>query len=191
VSLASLWGQAIGYLDSQNIEFVREIFQYPERQTPTSVFFPTDLPGITTSVVIWSWVSQGSEHRIATGPSGPPPNGRKFAVYELNLNCVLRGAYATRGDPTRGDAVQLTAADNTTFIDALRDAVRYSRNAGGFPVGAGEEVFQWGEGETEHMGGNDIRWVSDTPVTLEGAGVAGLVEIRTRFSIWISEIVAS
>ncbi len=191
MGLASVWAQAIAYLESQDIEFVQKILQYPERQTPNSVFFPKDEPGITTSVVIWTWMSDGSEHRIATGPSGPPPNGRKFVPYLLHLNCVLRAAYSTQGDPTLPDAVQLAAADNTTFIDALRDAIRYSRNAGGNPVGNGDQVFQWGEGESEHMGGEDIKWHSDTPVTLEGAGVAGLIEIRTRFDVWISEIIAS
>ena len=191
MGLASVWAQALSYLETQDVAFVQKIFQYPERQTPTSVFFPKDQPGLTTSVVIWSWMSQGSEHRIATGPSGPPPNGRKFVPYKLNLNCVLRSAYATEGDPTMGDSVQLAAADNTTFIDSMREAIRYSRNAGGAPVGMGTDVFQWGEGESEHMGQPDIEWVSDTPVTLEGGGVAGLVEIRTRFSIWISEIIAS
>jgi hypothetical protein len=190
LSLANVWAQAISYLESQDIPFVETIFQYPERQTPNSSFFPKDQPGITTSVVIWSWVSDGEEFRFASGANGPPPNGQKWVSYQLHLNCVLRSAYANQGNPTIGDEVQLAAADNTTFIDAMRTAIRYSRNAGGKPVGTGTAIFQWGEGPSDHWA-EDIKWHSDTPVTLEGAGVAGLVEIRTRFDISVCETINS
>jgi hypothetical protein len=188
MSLATVWAQAVAYIESQDVEFVKTVFQYPETQTPDTTFFPSDEPGITTGVVIWTWMSDGSEHRIATGPNGPPPQGQKWVPYLLHLNCVLRAAYQTDGS---GDSVQLASADNTTFIDAMRTMIRYSRNAGGNPVGAGDAIFMWGEGETERMGGEDIKWHADTPVILQGAGVAGLVEIRTRFDIWVAEIINS
>ena len=187
MSLESVWTQAIEYLQGQDIPNVRTIFQYPEAQTPTSVFFPKDDPGITTSVAIWSWISKGSEHRFASGPNGPPPNGQKWVSYLLHLNCVMRTNYKTNGI---SDAAQLAAADMTTFIDNLRTTIRYSRNAGGSPVGTGTAVFQWGEGQDEHWG-PDIEWKTEIPQMIEGAGVAGQMQIRTRVDVWVCETINS
>jgi hypothetical protein len=103
--------------------------------------------------------------------------------YQLHLNAVLRAKYQTKGE---GDPVQLACADNTTFIDSLIAAVRYSRNAGGAPVGAGDAIWQWGMGPGEKWS-DDITWTSDGPAMLQGAGVAGIVEIRTRFEIAVIE----
>jgi hypothetical protein len=182
VASGGTWGNGAG------IDFLQKVFQYPEVQTPDTVFFPKDQPGITTSVVIWTWITDGNEHRIAPGPDGPPPNGVKWVPYLFHANCVLRAAYQTDGS---GDSVQLASADNTSFIDSFIAAVRFSRNAGGPPVGSGDAIFAWGEGEGQAVGGTDVKWHSDGPVILEGSGVAGMVEIRTRFDIWTVEAVAS
>jgi len=187
MTLANVWSQAVSYLESQNIASVHTIFQYPETQTPDTTFFPPDLPGITTGIVIWTYISDGEELRLASGYNGPPPNGQKWVSYQLHLNCVLRYAAQTNGV---GDSVQLAAAENTAFIDNLRTAIRYSRNAGGSPVGSGTAIFQWGEGPSEHWG-PDLKWHSDLPTMLSGAGVAGIVEIRSRIELSVVETINS
>ena len=114
-----------------------------------SDLFTSSYPGLGLGAVIYMFIVNQSEKRVALGG---PHDGRKLRIYDLGLLIVFKSDLRETVDGQ-------TAFD--AFIDNLTEYIQADRNAGNPEV-----VFQWGEGGEN--GGTDIRIDYTMPRTLDG-----------------------
>lgn len=125
------------------------VFGFPAKITDEGDLYPQDDPGVQTGTVIYCWVGNSHDKRIAMGGAHA---GEKWVAYDVTLRCMTFSQKALS---------QAAGQDNEDFLDGLVTAIRADRNCGSPGV-----VFQWGEGG--EAGGEDIRVVSYYPQNLKG-----------------------
>ena len=159
---AAVRAQIVSYLETNastasggnnTIPFLNVVYGFPPKFTPEGQIMGNSLPdtwGINSGSIIYLYFPSSTERQIEFRGT-TDPNG-KFVYYDLHLICVMFSEHAESED---------AGADNETFIDGLRQAVRNSKNAGG--TGA---VFSWGQGN--QTGSNDINITMDLPQQMNG-----------------------
>lgn len=135
--------------ETSNIQFLGSVYKALPKVANESDLFTNSYPGLGLGAVIYLFITNQEEHRIALGG---PHDGRKWRQYDLGLLIVFKSDLPQTVDGQ-------TAFD--AFIDSLTEWIQADRNAGNPQV-----VFQWGEGGDR--GGPDIRIDYTMPRTLDG-----------------------
>jgi hypothetical protein len=140
MSRATVRAAVQAYLAPANsaIPFLGNVYAHPAKFTPEGEFYDGQDPGHSTGAVIYIYISEQVEHRIALGG---PHAGEKAVEYMIHMDCFIR---------SQGQRTEDAGADSDTFLDALVAFIRADRNAGKPSV-----IFQWGEGT--FPGGSDIQ----------------------------------
>ncbi len=120
-------------------------------------------PGTDAGAIIYMFISDQSEQRIALGGQHA---GVKMRTYTLTLLCIMK--------TTMDDEVAEQAAFDL-FVDDLTARIQADRNAGTEAVALGGSgpyagsgvVWQWGEGPGPN-GGTDLHFEYPVPHTING-----------------------
>ena len=145
--------------ESSNIQYLGTVYKALPKIANEADLFTSSYPGIGLGAVIYLFITNQQEHRIALGGAH---DGRKWRQYDLGMLIVFKSDQRQTEDGQ-------TAFD--AFIDSLTEWIQADRTAGtsadsvGPYAGTGY-VFQWGEGG-DH-GGPDIRIDYTFPRTLDG-----------------------
>lgn len=152
-----------------SILYAGSIFPHPPKLTQQTDLFAAGTPGQAGGAVIYMYISNQGEYRLALG-GRPVPNqigsgGRKGRVYSLSLLCYLlwKGPKAEEAD-----------AANDAFIDSLTSWIEIDRNAGTQDPSLGGDgsgvIFSWGEGADPSAipGGKDIVVHTSFPKQVRG-----------------------
>jgi len=137
---------------SNTIPLLNVVYSFPPKFTPEGEVMGTDLPntsGISSGAAIYLYIPETNDERIALGGEH---NGRKMITYDVHLICVFFSEHSLS---------QNAGADNLTFTDGLKTAIRADRTCGG-----SGPIFQWGEGS--NIGGRDIYLSTDLPRQMLG-----------------------
>ncbi len=126
-----------------NIPSLSTVFAHPAKFTTEGDFYDGQGPGIDDGAVIYVYLREQDERRIAIGG---PHSGWKARPYTVVLICVLRH---------KGPDAQDADAANDAFIDGLVSWIEADRTA------SSTAVFQWGEGDD--VGGVDIHVEAGMP----------------------------
>lgn len=132
-----------------NITYLGNVYQALPKVANEEDLYNLQPPGQGVGAVIYCFIENQREHRIADGGAH---SGKKFRIYGLGLLCILKSDLT---DSLAGEE----AFD--AFIDSLTARIQSDRNAGAPSV-----VFQWGEGTDR--GGDDLRFDYPIPKTLKG-----------------------
>jgi hypothetical protein len=141
-----------------NIAYLGTVYTALPAVSNEADLFTNTYPGLGLGAVIYMFMTEQSEKRIALGG---PHNGRKWRAYNLGMLIVFK---SDLGSVTLGLGQTPTEAGQAafdTFIDSLTTYIQADRNAGDPSV-----VFQWGEGDTN--GGDDLRFEYSIPRLLDG-----------------------
>lgn len=155
-----------------SIQAMANVFAHPPKLTKQSDLFDNKVPGDPAGGVIFMYLANQGEFRIALG--GTPQRGvlgsggRKGRVYSLSLLCyfIWKGQLSEEAD-----------AANDKFIDSLTSWIELDRNAGCGDVSNGGDgsgvIFSWGEGPDPSSvpGGKDIVVHTAFPRDIRGQGV--------------------
>ena len=160
-----------GITGDSTIPFLNAIFGFPPKFTPEGDILPSDNPGIGSGVGIFLYIPDSKDQQIEFRGKVDP--GGKRVNYELHLICVMFSEKSLSQD---------AGADNESFTDGLKTAIRASKNCGG--VGP---VFQWGQGDMQ--GGQDIIVKSDLPKQM--GGKQGKTMIYSLAQISVIELLTS
>ena len=127
------------------------VYAHPPKLTKASDIFALSEPGAPDGAVIYIFMPEQTEIRIALGGLH---GGRKGRVYHVSLICYFMW---------RGDAATDADAANDTFIDSLTAWIEADRNCGTGNIANGGDgsgvIFSWGEGPDPSVipGGKDIQ----------------------------------
>lgn len=154
----------VSYLQNAGITNLSTVKGHPARFTGDMEFFAGEDPGHSTGAIVYVYIENASETRIALGGAH---NGRKAVEYTVVLDCFLRSV------KNRSEEV---GQDNDDFLDSLVAAIRADRQAGAPSV-----IFQWGEGVMP--GSADITVTSYYPRVLTGGNATLQVYSTVRVQV--------
>lgn len=151
MGMATVYEAISSFLDptTSGITYLGEIYSALPKVANENDLFNFVPPGTGVGAIIYTFISNRSETRIALGGAH---DGRKWVQYGLTLLCVMKSDLQTAAEGQ---------ATFNTFLDSLIDYIRSNRNAGDPSV-----VFQWGEGG--QRGGPDIDIQLPVPKTADG-----------------------
>ena len=183
MSEAAVNAQIVAYLQANSstatggnntIPFLNVVNGYPPKFEPEGTIMANDLPsgspitaGVNSGAIIYLYMKGSDESQIEFRGTNDP--GGKMVYYDLDLICVMFSEHSKSED---------TGADNTSFVDGLRRAIRNSKNAGGTGP-----VFSWGQGN--QTGSKDIIVKKDLPQQFNGT--FGKTYVYTLVSLMVLE----
>jgi hypothetical protein len=135
--------------ETSGITYLGSVYKALPKIANEADLFTSSYPGQGLGSVIYMFMTNQQEHRIAFGG---PHDGRKYRTYDLGLLIVFKSDLRQTEDGQN-------AFDD--FMDSLVEYIQADRNAGNPQV-----IFQWGEGG--ETGGPDIRIDYTFPRTLDG-----------------------
>ena len=159
---------------NDTIPFLNVVNQYPPKFEPEGTIMANDLPadspitaGINSGAIIYLYMKDNDEAQIEFRGTEDP--GGKMVYYNYDLICVMFSEHSKSED---------TGIDNTNFVDGLRQAIRNSKNAGGYGA-----VLSWGQGN--QTGSKDISVKKDLPQQFHGT--FGKTYVYTVVSLMVLE----
>jgi hypothetical protein len=164
MSRATVRAAITDYLLNYGVTNLSNVYPFPAKLTPEGEFFQGEDPGHQSGAVIFLYLENQRESRIALGG---PHDGRKQVEYQFILESYLRSTKKKSED---------AGADNEAFLDSLVTAIRADRTAGHPGV-----VFSWGEGTIN--GGPDIEITSYYPKQINGSAAATQVYSMVRVMV--------
>jgi hypothetical protein len=113
-----------------NIQWLTTLHDHPPKVTTEDQWFDEQNPGEGTGAVVYIYIANQREKRIATGG---PTSGLKFRPYQVDLICFLRSMVSKS---------EVAEADNDEFLDGLVAYIEADRTFDSDGV-----IFQAGEGD--------------------------------------------
>lgn len=162
--------------ENSNITYLGAVYPALPRVPNEADLFNFVPPGLGVGVLMFLFIENQSERRIAFGG---PHQGRKFRTYGLSLLCIMKSDLPSSAE---GQAAFNEFIDSTTgFIQADRNAGTEATSLGGSGPYAGTGVvFQWGEGG---LNGSSPDITIDYPVPKTAAGGIMLFQAVIRVTV--------